>query len=132
MAGAQVVRRLVGVYDMETESRRPMGRALDWAREPPDDVLYGLTHDGWQPRADWAALLSTIAVPFDLVYLDEREPAVAEASEGLTPCVVAVTDTGAVVVLGRPDLEAAGSYVLRFDQTLREAADAEALMLPLV
>jgi hypothetical protein len=47
----------------------------------------------------FGAWVATLPVPFHLVHLDERSENVAAASEGRTPCVLARTSDGLVVVL---------------------------------
>ncbi|MGW0662291.1 hypothetical protein [Streptodolium elevatio] len=131
MAGARTVQRLTGVCDADGGFRGELAYAIGRARGTAHCALSDLTHAGRRRRPEWDALLATLGVPFDVVYLNERDDAVAAASEGRVPCVLAHTDTGIVVLLGPDDLAAIGTSVLRFDQTMREAADAEALVLPL-
>ncbi|WTW93514.1 hypothetical protein OG216_09065 [Streptomycetaceae bacterium NBC_01309] len=131
MAGARTVRRLTGVCDADGGFRGELAYAIGKARGTAHCALSDLTHTGRRRRPDWDALLATLGVPFDVVHLNERDEAVVAASKGRTPCVLAHTDTGIVMLLGPDYLAAIGTNVLRFDQTMREAADAEALLLPL-
>ncbi|WP_436774691.1 hypothetical protein [Yinghuangia sp. YIM S09857] len=131
MAGARTVRRLTGVCAADGGIRGELAFALGKARGTAHCALSDLTHAGRRRRPEWDALVATMGVPFEVVHLNERDEAVAAASEGRTPCVLAHTDSGIVVLLGPEDLAAIGTSVLRFDQTIREAADAEALVLPL-
>lgn len=131
MAGARKVRRLTGVYNADGGVRGELAYAIGKARGTTHCALTDLTHLGRRRRPEWDALVATLGVPFETVHLNEREPEIAEASDGHTPCVLAHTGTGLVMLLGPDDLERIGTSVLRFDQTMREAADAEALVLPL-
>jgi hypothetical protein len=56
-------------------------------------------------RPAFDASVATLPVEVRLVHLDERDADVAAASEGRTPCVLARTDAGPVVLLDADDLE---------------------------
>jgi hypothetical protein len=131
MAGAQTIRRLTGVYDTDGGVRAEFAYAIGRRRGTAECALSDLTNSGRRIRDEWDALVATIGVPFDLVHLNERDPQVAAASDGRTPCVLAHTDSGIVMLLDPDDLVRIGTSVLRFDRTLRDAADAQALVLPL-
>ena len=69
-------------------------------------------------------------MPLDLVHLDERTDDVVAASEGRTPCVLAHTPGGLVLLLGPADLESCAGGVDCFADLLRRAIDDHALSLP--
>jgi hypothetical protein len=58
------------------------------------------------------------------VHLDERSPEVARFTEGRTPCVVAHTAEGLVMLLDAAALEACDGSVSRFRGALDEALAA--------
>ncbi|NUU22344.1 MAG: hypothetical protein HOV68_12655 [Streptomycetaceae bacterium] len=130
MTGSRVVRGLTGVYNADGGFRGEVAYAIGKVRGTAHCALCDLTHRGLHQRPEWGALVATLPVPFTTVHLNERADEVAAASEGRTPCVIAHTDTGPVVVLGPEELEQVGTSVLRFDQILRDALDAAGLLLP--
>jgi hypothetical protein len=66
-------------------------------------------------------------VPLRNVHLDERSPEVARFTEGKTPCVVAHTAEGLVLVLDHIALDECAGSVTRF----RDALSAALLRLDL-
>ena len=82
-------------------------------------ALCEITHGTFREKARWRELAEELPVPFEAVHLDERSPAVAAASEGRAPCVVALReDGGAQVVLDAPQLEAFGGDPDRLAEAL--------------
>ena len=100
------MRRLVGVYhadgSLSGELRYVVGKVLGRAH----CALCDITHGSLREKAAWRECRDALPVPFETVHLDERSPEVRAATDGLTPCVVAETDDGLVVVLGSEALDA--------------------------
>jgi hypothetical protein len=70
-------------------------------------ALCEITHGSFREKARWRELADALPVSFEAVHLDERDPAVAAASEGRAPCVLALREGGEVeVVLDATQLEA--------------------------
>lgn len=123
------VRRLVGVYHAEGsiigELRYWVGARLGSAH----CALCDITHGTFRAKPDWRRQRERLDLPFDTVHLDERDDALAAATEGTTPCVVADTPGGYVTLLGPDELEAChGSVETMFDRLRARGAE---LGLPL-
>jgi hypothetical protein len=119
--GTRPVGGLIGVYNADGgivgELRYVTGKVLGRAH----CALCDITHRGLTPRKEWSQACERIAVPFELVHLNERTEAVRRASEGEVPCVLAKTGDELVIVLGPDDLEACAKDVDEFERRLRSA-----------
>lgn len=115
------VRRLVGVYHAEGtlvgELRYWIGARLGRAH----CALCDITHGTFRARPEWKACADALPVPFTAVRLDEREPALAAATEGHTPCVAAETGDGWFVLVGADELEACDGRPEALAQAIAEA-----------
>jgi hypothetical protein len=116
--------RLVGVYHADGtligELRYWVGARLGSAH----CSLCDITHGTFRAKSEWKDQQGCLGIAFDTVHLDERDPALAAATEGATPCVVAETADGYVTVLGPAELEAcAGSVEALFDRLRSRGAE---------
>lgn len=127
--GSRVVTELVGVYHADGgvlgELRYAVGRLTGRAH----CALCDITHAGVRRRPQWDDLVLELGVPFRLVHLNERQPDVALASGTATPCVLARTPDGLVMLLTPAGLDEAGADVARFGSVLRAALAATDLHL---
>ncbi len=120
------VTRLTGVYDADGsllgEVRYVVGRALGRTHCSLCDITHGRVRE----RLEWREACEQLPVPFTAVHLDERSDQERNASDGLTPCVLAHLEDGTIeVLLGADDLDdCAGD-----PQALRAAIE-EALSAP--
>ena len=117
------VTSLVGVYDADGtllgELRYWIGAHLTGTAHC---ALCEVTHGLFREKARWREVAEAMPVPFEAVHLDERSPAVAEASENRTPCVLASHADGAVeVLLGPDELETMGGEPSRLAAAVSEA-----------
>ena len=69
-------------------------------------------------------------MPFEIVHRNDRSPEIEAATLDLLPCVVARTESGWVVVLGRDELSAFGGEVDALGRGLHDALGARGLALP--
>ena len=117
------VASLVGVYDADGtvvgEVRYWVGAHLTGTAHC---ALCEITHGLFREKAKWREAVEELPVPFETVHLDERSPEVEEASEGQTPCVLAVLNDGSVdLLLGPEDLRAMDGEPSRLASALSEA-----------
>lgn len=124
------LRRLVGVYQADGGLRGELAYVIGKVRGTADCALCDTTHGKLGRRREWKDLLPALGVPVELVHLNERTPAVRAASEGRTPCVLAVTDDGAVLLLGPEQLAAVRGDVTALAVALRAAAGRAGLRWP--
>jgi hypothetical protein len=122
--------RLIGVYHADDGLRGELAYALGKLRGTAHCALCDLTHRGLRRNPSWSELTAQLAVPFDLVHRNQRSQAVERASRGRTPCVLAHTSSGLVLLLGPDDLERAGGVAARLAIALHDAARTAGLRLP--
>jgi hypothetical protein len=92
--------------------------------------LCDITHGSVREKSEWRTCRSSLPVPFTTVHLDERSPEVARATEGLTPCVVAVTAEGIRILLDPADLERCAGSPSGLVAAVEAALDRQGLLLP--
>lgn len=132
--GGRVV-RLVGVYhangSLGGEIAYWVGARLGRAH----CALCDITHGTFRPKAEFARCAAGIPVPFDLVHLDERSAEVEAATDGRTPCVVALVTrdqdasgpTDVVVLVGTEALDGCGGEPAALVRALEGAVDGQGL-----
>ncbi|MCM0677149.1 hypothetical protein NCC78_21000 [Micromonospora phytophila] len=125
-----VIRRLVGVYHADGGLRGELAYVIGKVRGTAECALCDVTHGVLGRRREWRELVPELGVPVDLVHLNERDPEVHAASEGRTPCVLALTDGGPVLLLDPAELAALDGSVSRFAERLRAGADRAGLDWP--
>ena len=121
------VRELVGVYHAKGTV---LGELTYWvaARLGRGHCqLCDITHGSIREKPEWRSCRDAMAVPFRTVHLDERSPAVAQATEGRTPCVVAVTDDGVHLLLGPEELARCEGSPVRLVEAVEAAMDRQML-----
>lgn len=121
---ATTVIRVVGVYHADGsvlgELRYWVGARLGSAH----CSLCDITHGTFRAKPEWQRERAWLGLPFDTVHLDERDDALRAATEGATPCVVADTADGYVMVLDPAELDAcAGSVESMFDRLRARGAE---------
>ena len=99
---------LIGVYDADGsllgELRYWVGAHLTGTTQC---ALCEITHGLFREKATWREVVARLPVPFEAIHLDERSAAVADASRGHTPCVLALRADGSTgVLIGPEELEA--------------------------
>ena len=92
--------------------------------------LCDITHRGVRLRTAFKDSRDRWSVPFHLVHLDERTDEVAEFTGGRTPCVVAHTSQGLIMLLDSTALDACSSDVAVFQRRLDEAIDTHSIRIP--
>jgi hypothetical protein len=124
-----VIDGLVGVYDARGSLRGELAYAWGKLTGRAHCALCDITHRGVRRRPELERWIRTLPVPLELVHLDERTDDVVAASEGRTPCVLARTPGGLVLLLGPADLEPCAGDVDCFADALRRAVDDHDLSL---
>ena len=116
------VERLVGVYHA---SGTWWGELSYWVKARLGGghcALCEITHGSIREKPAWRRCRAEVPVPVVTVHLDERDDALASFTEGRTPCVVAETTGGPVILVDAEQLAACGGS----PQRLLEAITANA------
>lgn len=124
------LRSLVGVYHAEGSLRGEIAYTVGKVLGRAHCALCDITHGALRRKRDFDACAAGLPVPFDLVHLDERDPDVAAASEGATPCVLARTDDGVVLLVGPDELEACDGDPAALVAAIERAVAARELSWP--
>lgn len=120
------VLRLVGIYHAEGTLWGELSYVVRSRLGGAHCSLCDITHGSWRVKPEWKVCRAELPVEFDTVHLDERDPALAVFTDGQTPCVVAETTTGFVLLLGPDDLdECAGSPETLVDAVRAASAAAD-------
>ena len=92
--------RLVGVYDADGGLRGELAY-LAGKVQGRHCSLCDITHSPVRRRREWDAYVASLPVVFEALHRNERDEAVAvaAATTGCEPCVVAQTDDDRVVML---------------------------------
>ncbi len=115
--------RLTGVYDANGSLAGELSYWVGARLGRRHCSLCDVTHGLFRAKSQWSDLASQLPVPFEAVHLDERDPDVAEASQGREPCVVASYEDGtAGIVVTAVELEACDSNPQALFGLLEQAA----------
>lgn len=96
--------RLVGIYHA---SGTPWGELSYWLKARAGVAhcaLCDITHGSVREKQAWTECRSGLSVPFVTVHLNERDDALRSFTDSRTPCVVAETDKGLVMVVDEAEL----------------------------
>jgi hypothetical protein len=102
--GRAPVQRLVGVYHA---SGTPWGELSYWLKARvgvAHCALCDITHGSVREKAEWKQCRTRLPVPLDTVHLDERDEVLRDFTDGRTPCVVAETGDGLVMLVDHAEL----------------------------
>lgn len=118
-----VVHRLIGIYHA---SGTPWGELSYWLKArigTTHCALCDITHGAVREKTEWQACRRQLTIPFDTVHLNERNEKLAAFTDQRTPCVVADTATGYVMVVDAVELAGcAGSPACLIEAVGRNAA----------
>ena len=125
-----VISELVGVYDADGgvagEAKYVVGHLLGRL----ECALCDITHGPVWRKKSFDSFRQRLGVPFEVVHRNERSPEVEAATRDALPSVVAKTESGWVIVLGRDELSTFGGEVDELERGLHDALGARGLALP--
>jgi hypothetical protein len=124
------VRRLIGVYNA---SGTPWGELTYWLKARTGIAhcaLCDITHGSLREKTEWRECRAQLQVPFDTVHLNERDDTLRAFTQGRTPCVVAETSDGLVMLVDAAGLSSCGGSPTRLGEMI--TANASRLGLELL
>jgi hypothetical protein len=127
--GPQQIVQLVGVYNADGTLRGELAYFIGARLGRRHCSLCDITHGKVFERRDWRECRATLDVDLVTVHRDEAAPQVVEALNGRFPGVVAVTERGAVVLLGPEELEECSGSPEALIAAISAAAEASQLLL---
>jgi hypothetical protein len=114
--------RLTGVYDANGSLSGELSYWIGARLGRRHCALCDVTHGLLRAKPEWIQLADQLPVEFKAVHLDERDPAVKEASRNRVPCVVATFDDDtARVVIESDEIEACEGSPQRLFELLVDA-----------
>lgn len=114
------LQRLIGIYEADGGLLGELRYVVRKFTGRGHCSLCDVTHRGVASKPEWRAMCEGLPVPFDLVHLNERNPAILSASEGETPCILAEVDNELILVLSRDELERCRGDVRTFADSLHD------------
>lgn len=123
------VSELIGVYNANGTFVGEVSYWLNARLGRGHCELCAITHGSVREKREWRECRATLPVPFTAVHLDEQLPAVAAITVGATPCVVANTSAGLVLLLSPGDLERCAGSPAQLIDALADAAKSRGLTL---
>ena len=78
-------------------------------------ALCDITHRGVSKKKKWKEYEERLGVPIELLHINEQEEALAQFTEGKTPCVVGDYSGDLKMVMNAEDLEECGKSVEKFE-----------------
>lgn len=121
--------QIVGVYDADGTIRGELAYFIGARLGRRHCSLCDITHGKVFERRDWQQCRATLEVEMITVHRDEAAPQVLEALNGRFPGVVAITERGAVVLLGPEELEECNGSPEALMAKISAAAKALQLLL---
>lgn len=121
-APAQVIVRLVGVYDADSTLRGELSYWVGARLGRRHCSLCEITHGSVRQRPEWKTCQDGLPVPFDTYHRNDQPGPIRVASGGEAPVVVAVTDAGHMLLLAAKDLDACDGSIDRLVEAIEESA----------
>lgn len=121
-APSQRIVRLAGVYDADSTLRGELAYWVGARLGRRHCSLCEITHGSIRQRPAWKTCQADLPVPFDTYHRNDQPDSICVASGGEAPVVVAVTDTGHVVLLDAEDLDECDGSIDRLVEAIEQSA----------
>lgn len=103
---SEQITRLIGIYHAKGTALGEMAYWLKARVGAGHCALCDITHGVLREKAEWRQCRDELPIPVETLHLDQRSARLQAFTDGSTPCVVAETSAGFVLMLG-PDALAA-------------------------
>lgn len=100
------IQRLIGIYHAKGTA---LGEIAYWLKARAGKghcALCEITHGSLREKSEWRDCRAELPVAVETVHLDQRSPELETFTEGRTPCVVAETPEGFVMLVDAAGLVA--------------------------
>tara|TARA_B100001248_G_C27155099_1_gene350853 strand:- start:93 stop:446 length:354 start_codon:yes stop_codon:yes gene_type:complete len=106
---------LYGVYNADGGIMGELAYVWGKIRGTAHCALCDITHRGVSKKKEWKEYEERLGVPMELLHINEQEEALAQFTEGKTPCVVGDYSGDLKMVMNAEDLEECGKSVEKFE-----------------
>ena len=124
-----VVTKFVAVYDADGGVAGEVKYVVGHLLGRLECALCDITHGPLWRKKSFDAFRARVGVPFEVVHRNERTPEVEAVTGDALPCVVAKTEDGWTIVLGRAELAEFGGEVDALKRGLEHALAGRGLTL---
>ena len=107
--------KLYGIYNADGGIMGELAYVWGKIRGTAHCALCDITPRGVSKKKQWKEYEHRLRVPIDLLHINEQERALAEFTEGETPCVVGDHSGELKMVMNAEDLEKCGKSVEKFE-----------------
>lgn len=121
--------RIIGVYHAKGTA---LGEVAYWLKARAGIAhcaLCDITHGSVREKSEWRRCRGQLPVTVETVHLDQRSPQLHAFTEGRTPCVVAETPAGFVMLVDPDGLKACGGSPVRLVEAINTEVEAQKLRL---
>ena len=115
--------RIYGVYNADGGIMGELAYVWGKIRGTVHCVLCDITHRGVSKKKQWKEFENSLKVPIELLHINEQESALAQFTEGKTPCVVGDYSGELRIVMNADDLEECGKSVDKFESFISKIID---------
>ena len=106
---------LYGVYNAVGGRMGELAYVWGKIRGTAHCALCDITHRGVSKKKEWKEYEERLGVPMELLHINAPEEALAQFTEGKTPCVVGDYSGDLKMVMNAEDLEECGKSVEKFE-----------------
>ena len=118
------IERIIGVYHAKGTALGELAYWLKARAGVAHCALCDITHGSVREKSEWRSCRAELPVAVETVHLDQRSPQLASFTEGRTPCVVAATDAGFVMLVDAEGLTACDGSPSCLVEAITAQADA--------
>ena len=120
---AETMDRIYGVYNADGGIMGELAYVWGKIRGTAHCALCDITHRGVSKKKQWKEFVNSLKVPIELLHINEQEPALAQFTEGKTPCVVGDYSGELRIVMNADDLEECSKSVDKFESFISKIID---------
>ena len=120
---AWIMDRIYGVYNADGGIMGELAYVWGKIRGTVHCALCDITHRGVSKKKQWKEFENSLKVPIELLHINEQESALAQFTEGKTPCVVGDYSGELRIVMNAEDLEECSKSVDKFESFISKIID---------
>ena len=112
--------KMYGVYNADGGITGELAYVWGKIRGTAHCALCDITHRGVSKKKEWKELEGRLSVRMELLHINEQETALAQFTEGKTPCMIGDYAGELRLVMNAEELEECGKSVEKFESFISE------------